>query len=162
MPLDYLVSNLSFPPEYRLKGFFFLIFFLKKKTLSVGMDNLPAHISVHCVPIWWPWRPEKAIRSSRLVVTDICKLPCGGWDSNQCPLEEQPILLTVESHLQPLSGICVHSVLLSLFSNCAFISRSVHNRHPVNTSWRIECISVSEGSHRLTVQSRRALSFLQC
>lgn len=95
------------------------------------MDNWPACISVHCVPIWWPWRPEKGIRSSRHGVTDVCELPCGGWKSNQCPLEEQRAPFTAESRLQPLSGICVRSVLLSLLSNCAFISRSVHNRHPI-------------------------------
>lgn len=27
-------------------------------------------------------------------VTDSCKLPCGGWELNLCPLEEQPVLTT--------------------------------------------------------------------
>ena len=32
-------------------------------------------------------------------VIDNCKLPCGYWELNLGPLEEQPVLLTVEPSL---------------------------------------------------------------
>ena len=31
-----------------------------------------------------------------------CELPCGCWELNLDPLEEQPVLLTTEPSLQPL------------------------------------------------------------
>ena len=34
-------------------------------------------------------------------VTDSCELPCGCWELNLCPLEEQSVLLTTEPGLQP-------------------------------------------------------------
>ena len=34
-------------------------------------------------------------------VTDSCELPCGFWELNPSPLEEQPVLLTAEPSLQP-------------------------------------------------------------
>jgi len=34
-------------------------------------------------------------------ITDSCKLPCGCWDLNSNPLEEQPVVLTTEPSLQP-------------------------------------------------------------
>ena len=34
-------------------------------------------------------------------VTDGCELPCGCWELNLSPLEEQPVLLTTKSPLQP-------------------------------------------------------------
>ena len=35
-------------------------------------------------------------------ITDGCESPCGCWDLNPGPLEEQPVLLTAEPSLQPL------------------------------------------------------------
>ena len=35
-------------------------------------------------------------------VTSTCELPCGCWELNPGPLEEQPVLLTAEPSLQPL------------------------------------------------------------
>jgi hypothetical protein len=34
-------------------------------------------------------------------VTDSCELPCGFWELNLGPLEEQSVLLTAEPSLQP-------------------------------------------------------------
>jgi len=34
-------------------------------------------------------------------ITDGCEPPCGCWDLNSGPLEEQPVLLTAEPSLQP-------------------------------------------------------------
>jgi hypothetical protein len=36
------------------------------------------------------------VRYPRTEVTDRCKLPCGCWEPNPGPLEEQPVLLTGE------------------------------------------------------------------
>jgi hypothetical protein len=43
--------------------------------------------------------PEEGIRS----ITDGCKPPCGCWDLNSGPLEEEPVLLAAEPPLQPCS-----------------------------------------------------------
>ena len=39
------------------------------------------------------------------VLTDGCEPPCGCWDLNSGPLEEQSVLLSAESSLQP---VCMH------------------------------------------------------
>jgi hypothetical protein len=54
-------------------------------------------------------------------ITDGCEPPCGWWELNSGPLEEQSVLETVESSLQPLAVVCVTfsgvvlSLILSLF-----------------------------------------------
>jgi hypothetical protein len=48
------------------------------------------------------WRPEEGIRSLGTGVTDGCELSCEFWESNLGPLEEQPVLLTLEPSLQHL------------------------------------------------------------
>jgi hypothetical protein len=35
------------------------------------------------------------------LITDGCEPPCGCWDLNSGPLEDQPVLLTTEPSLQP-------------------------------------------------------------
>ena len=47
-------------------------------------------------------RPEEGIRS---LIIDGCEPPCGCWELNSGPLEEQPVLLTSEPSLQP-PGFC--------------------------------------------------------
>ena len=42
----------------------------------------------------------KGVQSHGTGATDSCKLPCGCWDLNPGPLEEQPVLLTTEPSLQ--------------------------------------------------------------
>lgn len=44
--------------------------------------------------------PESA-RAPATGAVDGCELPCGFWESNPGPLEEQPTLLTAEPFLQP-------------------------------------------------------------
>ena len=46
-------------------------------------------------------RPE-VVGSPGTGVMDGCKPPCGCWELNLDPLEEQPVLLTTEISLQPL------------------------------------------------------------
>lgn len=48
---------------------------------------------------------SKTVRSPGTGVTDSHKLPCGGWELNLSSLEEQPVLVTVESSLEPLKVI---------------------------------------------------------
>jgi len=43
--------------------------------------------------------PEEGIRSHW--IPDGCKPPCGCWELNSGPLEEQSVLLTAEPSLQP-------------------------------------------------------------
>ena len=38
-------------------------------------------------------------RASDLII-DVCEPPCGCWELNSGPLEEQPMLLTAEPSLQ--------------------------------------------------------------
>ena len=37
-------------------------------------------------------------------ITDGCESPCGSWELNSEPLEEQSVLLTTEPSLQPDSS----------------------------------------------------------
>jgi hypothetical protein len=45
------------------------------------------------------------------LITDGCEPPCGCWDLNSGPLEEQSVLLTAEPSLQPMSdsSLCYFS-----------------------------------------------------
>jgi len=44
----------------------------------------------------------KGVRSPGTGVTDRCELPCGCWELNLGPLEEQLVFLTPEPSLQPI------------------------------------------------------------
>jgi hypothetical protein len=61
------------------------IFFLKKVIYFMY---------IHCSYLQTPQK-----RASDLI-TDGCKPPCGPWDLNSGPLEEQSVLLTAEPSLQ--------------------------------------------------------------
>jgi hypothetical protein len=37
----------------------------------------------------------------RIGIIDNCELPCGCWELNLSPLEEQPMLLTTKQFLKP-------------------------------------------------------------
>jgi hypothetical protein len=54
------------------------------------------YIEVHCSCLQTHQK-----RASDLI-TDGCEPPCGCWDLNSGPLEEQSVLLTAETSLQPL------------------------------------------------------------
>jgi hypothetical protein len=54
------------------------------------------HICLCPMCVQWPWRPEAPVRSPGTGVTNGCKPPCGGWELNPGPVEEQPVLLTNE------------------------------------------------------------------
>jgi hypothetical protein len=50
------------------------------------------------MPALYSQRPEEDIRSSGTRVADDCGLPCDCWELNPGPLEEQPVLLTIEPY----------------------------------------------------------------
>ena len=65
------------------------------------MGALPACTSVHHVSIWFSEQPEEGTESPETGATNGCELPRGCWESNPGPLEEQPVLLTIEQSPQP-------------------------------------------------------------
>ena len=67
------------------------------------MAVLPACTSVHRLHARYLQRPEVGVRSPVTGVPDGSELPCGYWELDPGPLEEQPMLLTTEPSLQPLN-----------------------------------------------------------
>ena len=61
--------------------------FFKKKDLKTYLSSFY---------VYWCF-----VRSPGARVTDSYELPCGCWELNLGPLEEQPVLLTTEPFLQP-------------------------------------------------------------
>jgi hypothetical protein len=45
------------------------------------------------------------------LTTDGCELPCGCWELNPGPLEEQPVLLSSEPSLQPKVLIFINALV---------------------------------------------------
>jgi hypothetical protein len=43
------------------------------------------------------WRPEEVTGFPKTGITDDCELPCGCWDANRDPMEEELVLLTTEA-----------------------------------------------------------------
>jgi hypothetical protein len=60
------------------------------------------------------WRPEEGVTPLELEFTSSCKLSCGSWDLIPGPLQEQPVLLTIEP---PVSAVesCLYSHVLAMF-----------------------------------------------
>ena len=58
-------------------------------------------------------------------VTDGCKPPCGCWELNSGPLEEQSVFLTAEPSLQPYFCVCACVCVLS--ENTHVISPTFQN-----------------------------------
>jgi hypothetical protein len=50
------------------------------------------------------------------MVTDSCELPCGCWELNPDPLEEQPVFLSTEPSLQPPHFFLKQAVMVHIFS----------------------------------------------
>jgi hypothetical protein len=51
--------------------------------------------------VHWCFACMRVLDSLELNLTDSCELPCGCWELNPDPLEEQAVLTTTESSLQP-------------------------------------------------------------
>jgi hypothetical protein len=64
----------------------------------------------------------KGVRFSGTKATDNCELPCGFWELNPGPLEEQPRLLTTQPSLQP-RAVCLFCffVFCFLFFDTGFL-----------------------------------------
>jgi hypothetical protein len=54
------------------------------------------------------------VKVSDIGVTNSCKLPCGCWELNPGPLEEQPVLLTTEPSLQPEATFSIPTKIVGL------------------------------------------------
>jgi hypothetical protein len=70
----------------------------------MGVDVLPACMSVHHVSAWCPGSSEEGIRSPGTGVIDGCGALCGCWEPKLGPLGKQPVLLTPERSLQTEKG----------------------------------------------------------
>lgn len=55
-------------------------------------------------------KPEEGIRSSRIIVRNVCKLLHGCRELSLCPLKEQLVLLTTDPYLQPLFPLLTQSL----------------------------------------------------
>ena len=64
-------------------------------------------------------RPEKSVGSLGTEVIGSCELPCGCWDSNLGPLQQQPALLIEEPNLQSLNPCYLDKDVLLLASLCS-------------------------------------------
>ena len=66
--------------------------------------------------------PEGQKRAPDLI-TDGCEPPCGCWELNSGPLEEQAMLLTAEPSLQPIVMLLLHVwVFFYLGHRCSGLS----------------------------------------
>ena len=63
-------------------------------------------MSVYHGCAWYPQRPEEGVPSPGIGITDRCDPPCGCWESNLDPLEEQSMPLTSEPSLQDFNFCC--------------------------------------------------------
>jgi hypothetical protein len=70
-------------------------------------------------------------------VTDSCELPCGCWELNRGPPEEQSVLPTAEPPLHPADAVFYNGVSLD-------ISITLHCRHHVQDTKQTPCFSIGE------------------
>ena len=66
------------------------------------MSVLSGCMYVHHMCAWCLRRPEEGVGSPGTGAMDGCELPCGCWELNRGPLQEQQGLFTAEPPLQPL------------------------------------------------------------
>lgn len=75
------------------------------------LSVLPAGICAHHMHAWFPHRLTDGAYSSESRTTDDCEPPCGFWEQNPGPLQEQQVLLNAEPSLQPLGQILGSQIL---------------------------------------------------
>jgi len=69
-------------------------------------------------------------------ITDGCEPPCGCWELNSGPLEEQSVLLTAEPSLQPINSfniwmyMCIFKEWYITWLPCDFFKRSLGSSIP--------------------------------
>lgn len=91
------------------------------------MSVLSLCTSVYYVCTWCPRRLEEEAESPRTVVSDSYGLPCGCWEFNLGPLEEQPALLVTEPSLQ--SCFLVFEIFILFFVCVWLYELCVHVYH---------------------------------
>jgi hypothetical protein len=83
-------------------------------------------------------------------ITDGCEPPCGCWELNSGPLEEQSVILTAEPSLQPPTLELFRKDVFD-FKKCIFLARSpicpllqeTPLPHPVSDAAACICIAVT-------------------
>ena len=58
-------------------------------------------LNLHSLHVWCLQRPEEDTGFHAIKVTGVYEPPCGSWEPDLGPLQEQQVLLTTESSLQP-------------------------------------------------------------
>lgn len=93
----------------------------------------------------------RELDSLELELLDICELPCGYKELNQDLLEEQLVLLTAESSLQPHFTHCV-----GVWFCCVNTSTVLHScrvwPHPSGPSSNLDPVSVCRQPHPSQLQ----------
>lgn len=74
--------------------------FLRFIFMSIGW-LCPHDMSVHHMHAWYLCKTEEGSGFPKTEISDSDELPCGLWELNLGPLQEQPMILTVELPLQP-------------------------------------------------------------
>ena len=64
-------------------------------------------LHAHHVHAWEPQIPEEGVGFPGIGNRDGCELPCGCWELNSGPLQEQEVFLYIEPFLRPDIGLFV-------------------------------------------------------
>lgn len=103
------------------------------------------HTSKYACVIQRPKLSEKEVESPETGVTDGCKLSCSCWEWSLGPLKAQPVLLSAELLLQPLSAILIEAYV----SNISKVAHGDNIRHFL--VWVILFIMIASNSVHLPV-----------
>jgi hypothetical protein len=103
-----MMATMDCPLKLRVKINSSSLKLLKKRDLFI------LYMWVHCLCL----QTHKKRASDP--ITNGCKLPCGYWELNSGPLEEESVLLTMEPSLQPPFKMFLSYVLPQQFSSKRF------------------------------------------
>jgi len=93
-------TNLAYIDPVSKKVFFFFFFF---KFMNIFKRLIYVLYVYECFVCLYICTLEEGIRSHGATVIDGCELPCGCWELNPGPLQEQAVLLTAEPSLLSLT-----------------------------------------------------------
>jgi hypothetical protein len=71
--------------------------------MSSTLHLLKIYLFISCCEHSLCLQTHQKTASDLIVATMVCEPPCGCWELNSGPLEEQLVLLTTKPSLQPLS-----------------------------------------------------------
>ncbi|XP_027240165.1 E3 ubiquitin-protein ligase ARIH2 isoform X3 [Cricetulus griseus] len=136
------------PEEYQ---FTCLTYKESEGTLHEHMTSLASAlkaVDAHCHRLHPPYGTGQ--KRAADLITDGCKPPCGCWELNSRPLEEQPVLLTSEPSLQP------SRLSLTTDKTEVKVSHSVAKLILVNFHWQVSEIldRYRSNSAQLLVEAR--------